>query len=191
MRRKRPYELQMERINRWQNKIENIIEDYKEGQLSEEPLFLADMILTFFTCCDHIKDYIINDDVIDTEQIPYEYINENDCLKICRDISVGTKHLKIDNPKVPGGRFKVNLVTKKDKETGELSFDVNLKSKTVKENFSALANKCIQAWKHYIEKEIESKPKRQVIIKCPSCKLEFNVDFDLIMTDCPECGQER
>lgn len=192
MRRKRPYEFQMERIGRWQKRIENIIKDYENGNLTEDPVALSDMIYAFFTCCDHMKDYIINDKVLDIEQSPYDYIKDDSPpLRVCRAISVGTKHLTITNPKIIEGKFQVNLVANRDEETGELSFNVNLKSKTVKQDFTILANECIQAWKHYIEKEIESKPKRQVIVKCPSCKLEFNVDFDLIMTDCPECGQER
>lgn len=191
MRRKRPYEFQMERIGRWQKRIENIIKDYENGNLTEDPDVLVDMICAFFTCCDHVKDYIINDDMIDTEQSPYNYLNNSKPLRICRAISVGAKHLKITNPKIKEGKFQVNLVANKDNETGELSFDVNLKSKKVKEDFSKLADDCIQAWEHFIVKEITSKPKKQIEVNCLNCKNKFDVDYDLIMTDCPKCGTKN
>ena len=180
MRRKRPYEFQMERIGRWQKRVENIIKDYENGNLAEDPDVLVDMICAFFTCCDHMKDYIINDDMIDTEQSLYNYLNNSKPLRICRAISVGAKHLKITNPKIKEGKFQVNLVANKDNETGELSVKVNLKSKTVKQDFTELANDCIESWERYIKKEIESKPKRQVTLNCPRCKHKFDVDYDLI-----------
>ena len=112
-------------------------------------------------------------------------------MKKCRDICVGTKHLKIDEPKTTDGPLKVNVVTKSGKETGDMSFEVNIKSNSVKENFSMLANECIEKWKDYIKKEIESKSKKQIKINCPKCKIIFEVDEDLIMCDCSKCDQKN
>lgn len=191
MRRRKPYENQLERVKRWKNRIDKVIDDYKQGILSVDPLDLADMIYCFFTCCDHMKDYISKDDTIETEQLPSDYLNEIECLRVSRDICVGTKHLRIDAPKTSGGPFKINFVAKRDEETGEMLFDVNIKSNTVKENFSTLANECIEKWEEYIKKEITSKPKKQIKINCPSCKKDFEVDEDLIMCDCPRCKQKN
>jgi len=191
IRKQKPYEYQLKRVKRWKNRIDKIINDYKQGTLSVKPLDLADMICCFFICCDHMKDYIDKDDTIETEQSPYVYLEENICLKDCREISVGTKHLKINESKKSGGPFKINFVAKRDEETGEMLFDVNIKSKTVHENFSKLADDCISAWEVYIKKEITSKPKKQIKIKCPRCKVEFEIDEDLIMCDCPKCEQKN
>lgn len=191
IRKKKPYEVQLKRVKRWKDRIDKIINDYKQGILSVDYLDLADMIYCFFTCCDHMKDYISKDDTIETEQTPYDYLNKTECLRDSRDICVGTKHLRIDDPKTSGGPFKINFTAKRDKETGELFVDVNIKSKTVHENFSKLADDCISAWEAYIKKEITSKPKKQIQIKCPRCKVEFEIDEDLIMCDCPKCGQEN
>jgi len=191
MRKRKPYEHQLERVKRWKNRIDKVIDDYKQGKLSVDPLDLADMICCFFVCCDHMKDYISKDETIKTEQTPYDYLEENICLKDCREISIGTKHFKIHESKKSGGPFKINIVAKRDDGTGEMLFDVNIKSNTVKENFSTLADKCIKKWEEYIEKEITSKPKKQIKFKCPMCKHEFEIDDDSIMCDCPECGQKR
>jgi len=191
IRRRKPYEHQLERVKRWKNRIDKVIDDYKQGKLSVDPLGLADMICCFFICCDHMKDYISKDDSIETEQSPYVYLDENICLKDCREISVGTKHFKIHESKKSGGPFKINFVAKRDDGTGEMLVDVNIKSNTVKENFSTLANECIEKWEEYIKKEITSKPKKQIKINCPSCKKDFEVDEDLIMCDCPRCKQKN
>ena len=66
-----------------------------------------------------------------------------------------------------------------------------MKSNTVKENFSTLADECIKKWEEYIEKEITSKPKKQIQIKCPRCKHEFEVDDDLIICTCPKCKTKK
>jgi len=131
IRRKKPYEFQLERVNRWKNRIENTINDYKQGKLTLPYLEFTDMIWSFFVSCDHMKDYINNDATIKTKQSPYNYLNNTECLKICRDISVGVKHLVIDDPKTIGGPFLINLTTKGDKTTGKMLFDVNIKSRTV------------------------------------------------------------
>ncbi len=191
IRKRKPYEHQLERVKRWKNRIDKITTDYKQGTLSVKPLYLADMICCFFICCDHMKDYIDKDDTIETEQSPYDYLEKNICLKDCREISIGTKHLEIHESKKSQGPFKINFVAKRDEETGEMLFDVNIKSKTLHENFSKLADDCISAWEAYIKKEITSKPKKQIKIKCPRCKHEFKDDEDLIMCDCPKCGQKN
>ena len=188
IRKRKPYEYQLERVKRWKNRIDKIINEYKQGKLSVEPLDLGDMICCFFICCDHMKDYIDKDDTIETEQSPYDYLKENICLKDCREISIGTKHLEIRESKKSRGPFKINVVSNRNKETGELFVEVNIKSNTVKENFSTLANECIEKWEEYIKKEITSKPKKQIKINCPSCKKYFEVDEDLIMCNCPKCG---
>ncbi len=191
IRKKKPYEVQLKRVKRWKNRIDEVINDYKQGNLSVDPEELADMILCFFTCCHHMEDYIKNDDTIKTEQMPRDYINKNDCLRISYDICIGTKHLRVDHPKTSGGPFVINFIGERDQGTGKMLVDVNIKSNTVKENFSKLADDCISAWEAYIKKEITSKPKKQIKVKCPNCKKDFEVDEDLIICDCPRCKQKK
>ena len=191
LRRRKPYENQLERVRRWKNRIDKVLNEYKQGELSVGHLDLADMICCFFTCCDHMKDYIYNDDTIETEQSPYEYIEENECLKVSRDICVGTKHLIIKNPKTSGGPFIINFAGKRDQKTEKMLVDVNIKSKTVHENFSKLADDCISVWEAYIKKEITSKPKKQIKINCPICKAVIEIDEDLIVFDCPKCKEKN
>ena len=94
-------------------------------------------------------------------------------------------------PRTKDGDFSINLQAKRDKDAGGMTVKVNMKSNTVKEDFSKLADECIQKWEEFIKKEIESKPKKQIEVNCPNCKNKFDVDYDLIMTDCPECGTKN
>jgi hypothetical protein len=188
LRKKKPYELQLKRVKRWKKRIDAVISDYKQGTLSVDPDELADMIYCFFTCCHHVEDYIKNDDKIETEQSPREYINENEFLKISYDICIGTKHLRVDHPKTLGGPFVINFKGERNQESEKMLFNINIKSKTVYENFSKVADECISAWEYYIKKEITSKPKKQIKIKCPNCKQSFQVDDALIICDFPNCN---
>jgi len=131
IRRKKPYENQLERVKRWKNRIENSINDYRQGKLTLPPLEFTDTIWSFFVSCYHMKDYIENDDRFEKNPLVKIYLNlyikKNDCLKVCYDICIGVKHLKIDHPKTSGGPFSINLTAKRDDTTGKMLFDVNVK----------------------------------------------------------------
>jgi hypothetical protein len=191
IRRKKPYENQLERVKRWKNRIENSINDYRQGKLTLPPLEFTDTIWSFFVSCDHMKDYIHNDATIKTKQSPYNHLDNTECLKICRDISVGVKHLIIKDPKTTGGPFLINLTAKRDDTTGKMLFDINIKSQTVREDFLRLANECILAWEDFIQREIASQPKKQIKKICPICKVEVKIDDDLMAFDCPNCKTEN
>jgi len=151
-----PYEAQLERAKRWKEKIEGIMDDYRNGKLSEEPVILADMINAFFIFCHHIGDYIINDtNITINDQLVYDNINNNECLKICHDICNGTKHLTLTRPKTSGGHFWVRLIANTNMKTKVKTFDVRLNSGTKDEEFSALAENCINKWEEFIEKEMK------------------------------------
>jgi hypothetical protein len=187
IRRIKPYEAQLKRVKRWKNRIENSINEYRQGKLIFPPPEFTDTIWSFFVSCDHMKDYIRNDATIKTKQSPYTYLDNTECLKICRDISVGVKHLTIKEPKTTGGLFLINLSAKIDDTTGKTLFDVNIKSQTVHEDFISLANACVAAWEDFIQREIASQPKQQIKKICPICKVEVKIDDDLIAFDCPNC----
>ena len=52
----------------------------------------------FFLFCYHIKDWIKNDPAVDksVKDAVEDYINQNNCLKICADIANGIKHLSLE-----------------------------------------------------------------------------------------------
>lgn len=192
MRKKKPYENQLNKIIRKKQQVEDILNDYKNGIYSKNIDELYDEVMTFFIFCHHIKDYIKNDSSLNIDKKVVENnVSSNSCLKICADICNGTKHLKLDNSRIGDGEFVMNIKSERDKDTGDLNVELSMKSKTIKENFSKLANDCIIAWEDFIKKEITNKPKNQIKIKCPTCKEYFMCDDDLIICDCPKCGQER
>lgn len=150
-----PYVIQLDRIKRWKVKIEKTIDDYRNGKYSEDIRILLDMIYAFFIFCHHMSDYIKNDNELSIdEDIIYEYIRKNECLSICADICNGTKHLTLTRPKTEGGHFWVNYKININSKTKERTISVTLSSKTVNEEFSSLADNCIQKWEKFIENEI-------------------------------------
>lgn len=46
-RRKRPYEVQLERVKRWKTRIDDTINDYGQGKFTLSPLDFTDMIWSF------------------------------------------------------------------------------------------------------------------------------------------------
>jgi len=194
-RRKRPYEVQLERTIRWKTRIENTIIDYRQGKITLSPLEFSDMIWSFFVCCYHVKDFIENDDRLIGNFIVRIYLNQyikrNDCLKVSYDICIGVKHLKVNHPKTSGGPFSINLIANRDDATGKMLFDVNMKSKTIKENLSKLMNDCILTWEEFFRTEIPNRRAKQIKKICPICHVESIIDEDLELFDCPNCKTEN
>ena len=34
-------------------------------------------------------------------------------------------------------------------------------------------------------------PKKQIEVECPRCKHKFEIDYDFIITNCPNCGLKK
>ena len=103
---KEPWELQWERVKRLATKIEEIYVGTKMDQLSAE-----DTINCFFINCYHLKDYLIHGKKADSRILQNHmfgtkkkdkekgsYFGEGIyCMRSCRDIALGLKHLKVDD----------------------------------------------------------------------------------------------
>ena len=110
----------------------------------------------FCIFCYHVSDYIKNDESISLdENIMYDYIRENECLKICADLCHGIKHLYLSRPKMRGEDFKVNLKIDHHLKTTKITtVYLGIKSQTIDMEFSKLAEDCISKWEEFIKKEI-------------------------------------
>ena len=99
----RKYRIQYDRMMRWYRRFEeinsllflNLPNHFDEGEFF---LHALDDILAFFLNCYSVKDWIKNDDSLDRaiRNEVEDYVNRFECLRICADISNGSKHLKRD-----------------------------------------------------------------------------------------------
>lgn len=56
-----------------------------------------DEVYAFFQNCHHLKDWIMNDDAITPQPRDRveDFINRNECMRLCADLCNGSKHLKL------------------------------------------------------------------------------------------------
>lgn len=164
---------QYERVQRWYDKFEKI----NNGRLHDEPsnYYYDDDVLAFFQNCYHLKDWIKNDEAIQTKVNPNpqkstircsepncpgrdvtshaveEYINSNESLKLCADICNATKHLKVTNPRSKK-EPKIGNLDIKLNSNGiiQVKYHIKLNDGTEKDAFE-LATECVSAWKEYLK----------------------------------------
>ena len=89
---------QLNRVIRWYRRFQQINEGIQKGASFEGQY---DDMLAFFMNCYHLKDWIkndISDDSLNT--VVEDYINQNDCLKLCADICNGAKHLDVTRSQI-------------------------------------------------------------------------------------------
>ncbi len=84
---------QLYRVFRWYDRFKEI-----NGGTQKDASFEGqfDDVLAFFMSCYHLKDWIKND-ISNTHlnRVVEDYIDQNDCLKLCADICNGAKHLDL------------------------------------------------------------------------------------------------
>ncbi len=84
---------QFARVERWYQKTQKI--SRTRVAVDTEDL---DILFAFFLNCWHLYDWLKNSEALPAETIE-DFFRKNDHMKFCYDICIGTKHLKIDNPK--------------------------------------------------------------------------------------------
>lgn len=113
-----------------------------------------DEIYAFFQNCYHLKDWLKNDATVDrsVRDKVESFINAERPLRLCADICISLKHLRIDRPRSGehprfGGRhFGVNL------GSGPTTLSVRhvVETNVGPEDAYALACQCVDAWKAFI-----------------------------------------
>ena len=77
------------RMKRWYYLLEKM---RKSTEVDDDPTInYIDVIYAFFQNCHHLKDWIKNDHLKTNPDVE-QFINENECMKICADICNGSKH---------------------------------------------------------------------------------------------------
>ena len=146
---------QYDRMMRWYERFKEI----DQGKKDYTPDFFHDhdIVYAFFQNCYHLKDWIINDPSVTLPRNNVEdYIDKNDCLKICSDIANGTKHLKLDksrsgiNPTIDPLRITTAFLP-----TGKIQdYKIKYSIGTTSGYFDAfeIATQCVHKWKEFIDK---------------------------------------
>lgn len=90
-----PYIDQYNRMKRWYQRIKNP---------GSESNFLDDIGDAFFMCCFHLKDWVKNDESLDSKKREKveEFVKKSPFLKVCFSICNQSKHLVCKDPQVIG-----------------------------------------------------------------------------------------
>lgn len=89
---------QFKRMERWYKRIKIINAKVPKQLYYPED---EDEILAFFQNCFHLKDWVKNGDNKKIAELEVEnFVNNSLYLKICGDICIGSKHLKINYPRI-------------------------------------------------------------------------------------------
>jgi len=84
---------QLARLRRWYERTTPISRD--RASISEEEV---DLLFAFFLNCWHLYDWLKNSNALPTLLLD-EFFRNDETMRICYDICIGAKHLRIDRPK--------------------------------------------------------------------------------------------
>lgn len=155
----RKFEEQWERVKRWYNIFHEITFGSPRYESTD---YYQDVVYAFFINCYHLRDWIIKDKTVelkDKKQKVDNFIRSTTCLRICRDLCNGTKHLELDisrsstgtQPEINKREISVEL------GGGENIYSINFKMKPI-EGYSdafVLATDCKNKWHEFIKNEID------------------------------------
>lgn len=88
------WKAQADRVWRWHERLAGACVDSNSS-----PEERVDFLLAFCQSCDALWDWLKNDGAASKDELD-ALMKNNWCLRVCRDIANGSKHLRIDRPKV-------------------------------------------------------------------------------------------
>ena len=154
------YEKQLARLHRWYERFKQIDQGMPHRFPSE---YYEDKVYAFFINCYHLKDWIINDDSIqinrkERKQLVENFINQNECMRICADICNGIKHLKLQrirSDKQPEFKSKHYSLTLGGGVEPIISVKFYVETAKGKVDAFVLATECLRKWVEFIENNIK------------------------------------
>lgn len=153
---------QWERVQRYYKRFQCINNGMPVTKEESHTFNFQDEAYAFFVFCYHLMDWIDKDKTITLPKkvSAREFVNQNKCLSVCRDIANGIKHLKQTAKRTIKPRFE---------DDGRVSYNIKegkLKSIGVKfwiitpgekKNAFELATECMEKWREFIEKHAEKR----------------------------------
>ena len=149
---------QFNRMKRWYQRLVSTDQGRPHHLTSD---YYQDEVYAFFQNCYHLKDWIKNDESVGTaaKNKVEEFINNSKELSICADICNSTKHLKLTTPRSDKdpqfGQRKFHLGVGGPPTTISVEYTIDTSSGPV--DAFELATKCLQAWKKFIQSNINVK----------------------------------
>ncbi len=149
------YEQQYDRMMRWYKRFEKIVKGRVHDMESDN---YEDEAHAFFLNCYYLKDWIKNDPSLPLIRDEVEqFINDNECLRLCADICNGLKHLKVTkqgsgkDPQFGPRQFFVGL------GAGETTIAASYSIVTTNGPIDAfeLASECVKKWDGFISAKIK------------------------------------
>jgi hypothetical protein len=115
-----------------------------------------DQMYSFFIECYTLKDWIKKDILNEDLDEPVEnFINKNDCLKLCADIANGKKHLELDRPPRYGVDtrlgYEVHLNESDENTTVHTKMYVYSDSRDRFDSFD-IATQCVEKWTEFLKR---------------------------------------
>lgn len=133
---------QLARTRRWHLKTQEI--SRKQNTLSEEEL---DVLFAFFMNSWHLYDWLKISNALSTDTLD-EFFRKNKTMKLCYDICIGAKHLRIDYPK---GSFNQLIFAYNDAGDGsEITRTQLILGNDGPHDLTGLADDCISAIESFL-----------------------------------------
>jgi len=124
------------------------------------PDYFYDEVYAFFLNCYHLKDWIQSDDTVKPleKKKVNDFMKQNECMRVCRDICVGIKHLEQKSsplsgqvPKFKGREFSLSLGGGSEPII-KVKFSIETKTGTI--DAFELASECVRKWGEFIKDNI-------------------------------------
>lgn len=144
-------------IHGWGDQLFRMLRFQERALNSTNEEEILDFTIAFFQNSYHLKDWIpIFENIDDSvwQNIWQTFVKKNDCIRYCRDICNGTKHLKVKNASVdPNFSIYREYEELEGYEDGKfIGWYLLAGEKRI--SLNQLMEDCIEAWKKLIKKEI-------------------------------------
>ena len=150
----------LEQFNRVKRSYERFA-SIDQGRLHECPSnFYKDDVDAFFQNCYHLKDWIINDENVETTRNEVEtFITNNIDLRTCADICNKIKHLKLNREPRSGfdpqfEQTKYKLGVGGHPTTISVKYTIDTLNGLI--DAFELATRCLEAWRKFIKLHISN-----------------------------------
>lgn len=149
---------QYDRVKRWHKRLQSIRASRTATDNQEEAL---DFIYAFFQNCSHLRDWILYSKATKQNSVEEFFANFYE-MKLCQDISNGTKHFQLNDPK-QSREFSLAREYVPPSWIGERPHDNEkwvILLEGEKLDIFDLSDRCMSLWEEFIKANLKAKPIR-------------------------------
>lgn len=140
---------QWERVNRWHRRVVLSGTTFRSDNPVGSSEAYRDELIAFFDAVNHLRDWIREDDALQlAADEPGKSFNSSLGLVVARSISVGNKHVRINDPKLhPDTRHASTGVQVLIGPGGGVKMSWSILSDGKEHDAVELADECVAAWR--------------------------------------------